>query len=103
MVAMAAVASPQIHGKPNRRFMLKTSLNSLLLIIPGTYEGAVNAPWGAWGCLKRRASLQQGQRRRRQVTHRHYPDVVQVELEDRRPPDLLVIHLALGLGAAVEQ
>src|SRR5438128_1767076 len=41
--------------------------------------------------------------RGRDVARRHHPISLEVQLEDRRLPDLPVIHLALGLGTAVQQ
>src|ERR1700736_4725418 len=47
--------------------------------------------------------LDQNDFRRRNVARRHNAISIEVQLEDCRLPDLLVIHLALGLGSAVEQ
>src|SRR5207249_11875821 len=61
--------------------------------IPRTCEGVVNGLEG------------EGQlgRRRRDIARRYHPISLEVQLEDRRLADLLVIHLALVLGAAIQQ
>src|ERR1700730_16212469 len=51
----------------------------------------------------RPAKLQGRDLRRRNLARRHNTISIEVQLEDRRLADLLVIHLALGLGSAVEQ
>src|ERR1700674_2186245 len=51
----------------------------------------------------RPAKLQGRDLRRRNVARRHSTISIEVQLEDRRLPDLLVIHLALGLGSALQQ
>src|SRR2546430_16594032 len=75
-------------------------------IIPRTCEGVVNAPAlpsPHAGEGKNSEGERQLGRRRRDIARRYHPIPLEVQLEDRRLADLLVIHLALVLGAAIQQ